>query len=430
MIIFRILIVVVLFVTTTISAQQIQISGTIISLDDDFPIVGANILIKGKNAGTTSDFDGNYQITAVIGDVLRYTYLGFESQEVVVGDQTSIIITLRSDTATLQEVVVIGYGTQTKKEVTGAVSVLDSKAIEKLNPVRIEQALQGQVSGVNITSASGSPGSSLNIRIRGISTNGDSRPLILVDGNIIEDLSVINPNDIKSINVLKDATAGIYGVLAANGVILIETKTGRKNSKLKVSVDSYIGFQETSKKVDLINDIYDYATLVNDASVNGRGRDKYIPIESTRLVFNKNDVINPINSITDWQDSVFEVAPIQNTNVSFNGGTERLGYSFGASFINQEGVVGLDKSGYERTTTRLSLQYALLDNLNLSMTGIYTNSTKNNLPEGGIGSVLYSALNIDPFTSVRNTDADSNGYGETIVTAREVVNPIAIIENT
>jgi len=430
MMISRILTVIVLFVTTTVSAQQIQISGTIISLDDDFPIAGANILIKGKNAGTTSDFDGNYQITAVIGDVLRYTYLGFESQEVVVGNQTSIIITLRPDIASLQEVVVIGYGTQTKKEVTGAVSVLDSKAIEKLNPVRIEQALQGQVSGVNITSASGSPGSSLNIRIRGISTNGDSRPLILVDGNIIEDLSVINPNDIKSINVLKDATAGIYGVLAANGVILIETKTGRKNSKLKVSVDSYIGFQETSKKVDLINDIYDYATLVNDASVNGRGRDKYFPIESTRLVFNKNDIINPINSITDWQDSVFEVAPIQNTNVSFNGGTERLSYSFGASFINQEGVVGLDKSGYERTTTRLSLQYALLDNLNLSMTGIYTNSTKNNLPEGGIGSVLYSALNIDPFTSVRNTDANSNGYGETIVTAREVVNPIAIIENT
>ena len=156
---------------------------------------------------------------------------------------------MQPDTA-LDEVVVVGYGTQRKKEVTGAVSVVDSKIIDKLNPVRVEQALQGQVS-VNITSSSGSPGSGLNIRIRGISTNGDSRPLILVDGNIIEDLSVINPNDIKSVNVLKDATAGIYGVLAANGVILIETKTGNKNTDLRVSFDSYVGFQQTSKQIEL-----------------------------------------------------------------------------------------------------------------------------------------------------------------------------------
>ena len=426
----RLLLFLCLSTITTLYSQQIEITGTVFSSEDELPIIGANILLKGQNAGTTSDFDGNYQISVEAGDTLQFSYLGFETQEIVIGDQKSLMVTLVPDTAALDEVVVIGYGVQKKKEVTGAVSVLDSKAIEKLNPVRVEQALQGQVSGVNITSASGSPGSGLNIRIRGISTNGDSRPLILVDGNVIEDLSVINPNDIKSVNVLKDATAGIYGVRATNGVILIETKTGRKNSQLKVSVDSYLGFQTTSKKIDLINDAYDYASYINEASINGGGTNRFIPIESTRLVFNTNDFLNPILTNTDWQDEVFEVAPINNINVNFNGGTEKLIYSFGASFLNQDGIVGLDKSGYKRTTARLNVQYDLLKNLNLSVTGIYTNSTKNNLPEGGIGSVLYSALNIDPFTTVRSTDPNGNGYGETLVSAREVVNPIAQIENT
>ena len=267
----RLLLFLLVCTSLTMHSQQTQVSGTVLSSEDNYPIVGANVLLKGQNSGTSTDFDGNFQISANKGAVLVFSYIGFETQEVVLADQKSIQIVLKPNTAALDEIVVIGYGTQTKKEVTGAVSVVDSKVIEKLNPVRVEQALQGQVSGVNITSSSGSPGSGLNIRIRGISTNGDSRPLILVDGNIIEDLSVINPNDIKSVNVLKDATAGIYGVLAANGVILIETKTGRKNSDIRVSVDSYIGFQTTTKKIDLIDNVYDFANYVNRAAVNGDG---------------------------------------------------------------------------------------------------------------------------------------------------------------
>ena len=410
-------------------AQKVQFSGTVTSSEDQFPIAGANILLKGQNSGTSTDFDGNYQIVAEPNDVLVFSYLGFETEEIRLGDQKRIDVVLNPNTAALEEIVVVGYGTQRKKEVTGAVSVVDAKAIEKLNPVQVEQALQGQVAGVNITSASGSPGSGSNIRIRGISTNGDSRPLILVDGNVIEDLSVINPNDIKSVNVLKDATAGIYGVLAANGVILIETKTGRKNADLTVRLDAYTGFQTTSKKIDLIDNIYDYATYVNAASVNGGGQNKFTPIENTRQVFYLNDVLNPINTNTDWQDAVFSVAPIQNANVNFSGGTEKLSYSFGASYLNQDGIVGMDKSDYQRTTARINLEYELSKNLTLSSTGIYTNSVKNNLSEGGIGSVLYGALNSDPITTVRSTETVS-GYGETLVSAREVTNPVAMIENT
>ena len=415
--------------TFTMYSQQTQVSGTVLSSEDNFPIVGANVLLKGQNSGTSTDFDGVFQISANKGSVLVFSYIGFETQEVVLADQKSIQIVLKPNTAALDEIVVIGYGTQTKKEVTGAVSVVDSKIIEKLNPQRVEQALQGQVSGVNITSSSGSPGSGLNIRIRGISTNGDSRPLILVDGNIIEDLSVINPNDIKSVNVLKDATAGIYGVLAANGVILIETKTGRKNSDIRVSVDSYVGFQTTTKKIDLIDNVYDYANYVNRAVENAGFTANFATVPGTRLTFLADDVLNPITTYTDWQDAVFDVAPMQNANVNFSGGTEKLSYSFGASILNQDGIVGLDKSNFNRTTARTSLQYDVSDKLKLSATGIYTSSTKNNLSEGGIGSVLYGALNSDPITTPRDEE-NISGYGETLNTAREVVNPLAMIENT
>jgi len=420
---------IVLLYAITLSAQN-EVKGVIIDKSTDFPIIGATVLIKDTSIGITTDFDGNFILPNVPdGATLVFSYLGFVSQELVVNNN-DISIYLEPSISELDEVVLVGYGTQAKKEVTGAVSVLGSKDIEKLNPVRVEQAMQGQVAGVTVTSASGSPGSGSNIRIRGISTNGDSRPLIMVDGNIIEDLSVINPNDIKSINILKDATAGIYGVQGANGVILIETKTGRKNTPIRVNIDSYYGFQNTSKKVDLIDNAYDYSTLINNAAVNGGSRIKYNTVENRRLVFGLKDPVNPIETFTDWQDAVFETAAIHNTNVGFSGGTEKLAYSFGASYLNQDGIVGLDKSNYTRTTARVNLQYDLLDNLKLSGSAIYTNSTKNNLIESSIGSVLYSALNIDPFTPVRSADPNGNGYGETLVSAREVVNPIAMIENT
>ena len=408
---------------------QFDVNGIIIDKTNNSPIIGATVIIKNTNKVTTTDFDGNFSLLNVSeGATLVFSYLGYITQEIVL-ESNNISVFLEPSISALNEVVLVGYGSQAKKEVTGAVSVLGSSEIERLNPVRVEQALQGQVAGVTITSASGSPGSGSNIRIRGISTNGDSRPLIMVDGNIIEDLSVINPNDIKSINILKDATAGIYGVQGANGVILIETKTGRKNTPIRMNVNSNFGFQNTSKKVDLIDNAYDYANYVNNASINGRGRIKYNTIENRRLVFGLKDPNNPLEIFTDWQDEVFETAIIHDTNVSFNGGTQNLAYSFGASYLDQDGIVGLEKSNYTRTTARVNLQYDLLDNLKLSGTAIYTNSI-NNLTESAIGSVLYSALNIDPLTPVRNTDPNSNGYGNTLVSAREVVNPIAMIENT
>jgi len=257
-----------LFLTVQLSAQ-ITASGSVYDAATKEPLVGVTVLIKNTSRGTTTNFDGGFRIPNVnTGDVLVFSYISFTSKEVTVSSAEPITVYLDEDISALDEVVVIGYGTQTKKEITGAVAVVGAETIEELNPTRIEQALQGQVAGVNITSESGSPGSGSNIRIRGISTNGDNRPLILVDGNVIEDLSVLNPGDIQTINVLKDATAGIYGVRAANGVILITTKTGRKNSELKFSYDGYGGYQQTSRRIPVLN-ATEYALLANEAFAAG-----------------------------------------------------------------------------------------------------------------------------------------------------------------
>jgi len=220
-----------LFTITSIG-QTLNVTGVVKDATTGEVLPGVSISIKGTTLGTETDFDGLYSIKVDKGATLVFNYLGYQKKEVVVNEST-INVSLSESAETLDEIVVIGYGTQTKKEVTGAVTVVGSATIEDLKPTRIEQALQGQVAGVNITQNSGSPGAASNIRIRGVSTNGDSRPLILLDGRVIEDLSVVNPSDIESINILKDAAAGIYGVRAANGVILVTTKNGRKNTEFK-----------------------------------------------------------------------------------------------------------------------------------------------------------------------------------------------------
>lgn len=388
-------------------SQGINISGTVTESNSGIPLPGVNVVVKGTTVGTSTDFDGNFTLQNVsTGSLLVFSYIGYKTLEVQASESMSI--QLEPGSESLDEVVVIGYGTQKKKEVTGAVSVLDEEAITKLNPVRVEQAIQGQIAGVNVTSNSGSPGSGLNIRIRGITTNGDNAPLILVDGNRISDLSVLNPNDIKSINVLKDATAGIYGVQAANGVILITTKTGRTDSELKFEIDAFSGFQTTSKKIDLMGP-RDFAIYVNDAA-------------------NRTEFFVYPSSGTDWQDEVFERAAISSVNFSVSGGTKKSAYSGGISYLNQDGIVGGDKNNYERLTARINYQYDILENLKLTANGLHTISEKQNLQEGGIGAVLYNAVNINPTMPVR--DEDGNFALANDISQIEIINPVAQIANT
>ena len=257
-------------ISMAIYGQNVNVTGTVTEASSGQPLPGVNVILKNTTTGTSTDFDGNFTLNNIaVNSVVVISYLGFVTQEITITNDQPLSIALAEDSESLDEVVLIGYGTQKKKEVTGAVSVVSSETIETLKPTRIEQALQGQVAGVNIVSNSGSPGSASTISIRGISTNGDSRPLILVDGTRIEDLSVVNPNDIESINILKDATAGIYGVQAANGVILITTKSGRKSMPLSVEINTWGGVQETTRELALLN-ATEYALLANEAfAANG-----------------------------------------------------------------------------------------------------------------------------------------------------------------
>jgi TonB-linked SusC/RagA family outer membrane protein len=402
-----------LFLSLFAFGQSFSVNGSVKEAATGFPIPGVNVIVKNTNNGTTTDFDGNFNISNVSpGSTLVFSYLGFKSKEISVQDAITLSVLLDEDTQALDEVIIVGYGTQVKKEITGAVSVVSSESIESLNPTRIEQALQGQVAGVQITSESGSPGSGSNIRIRGISTNGDNRPLILVDGNVIEDLSVINPNDIESMNILKDATAGIYGVRAANGVILITTKTGKKNTDLKFSYDAYGGYQETSRKIPVLN-ATEYAIIINEAFAAG-GDNPPIPN------------IAGLGAGTDWQDEVFRKAPIYSHNVSANGGTEKSTYSFGASLLTQDGIVGGKKANFRRYTTRINFNTDILDNLKLTANLLYTGTNRKTLAENALGSVLFNALNNAPTLDVKDAAGNytlSEGLGN------EVINPIAQVAN-
>jgi len=400
-------------ITSFAFCQDVTVKGTV--TDEAFlPIPGVNVLVKNTSQGASTDFDGNFEIKNVpVNSVLVFTYLGYKDLEVTVKDGSTLSIVLIEDTESLDEVVVIGYGTQRKKETTGAVSVVSSETIEKLQPTRVEQALQGQVAGVNVSANSGSPGAASTISIRGVSTNGDSRPLILVDGNVIEDLSTINPSDIESVNVLKDATAGIYGVRAANGVILITTKSGRKEMPLTVEYSAYAGFQETTRKIPVLN-ATEYALLVNEAFVAG-GQDPQF-----------SDVTG-LGVGTDWQDEVFESAPIFNNSIALKGGKEKSTYAFASSFLSQDGIVGGKKSNFTRFTQRGNYSVDILDNFKFNAQVFYTHTNKRNLSESALGSVLFNALNMDPTKGVR----DSNGaFSIAEGLGNEVINPIAQLAGT
>jgi TonB-linked SusC/RagA family outer membrane protein len=403
-----------MFIGFWATAQTLNVKGIVKDAITGNVLPGVSVIVKGSATGTQTDFDGLYSLSKVNkGAILVYNYLGYKKKEVVISQEITNV-SLEESAESLDEIVVIGYGTQRKKEVTGAVSVVSSATIEDLNPTRIEQALQGQVAGVNITQSSGSPGAASNIRIRGISTNGDSRPLILLDGRVIEDLSVVNPSDIESINILKDASAGIYGVRAANGVILVTTKTGRRNSDFQSILNISTGFQQTTREIPLLN-ATEYALLANEAfAANGEA----LPFTS----------ISGLGQGTNWQGSAFETAPIYSIDYTLNKGTEKSTYSLGMAVTSQDGIVGGDKANFNRRNVRFNFDTELTDKLKFTSSTIYTNTNKRNLIENTLGSILFNALNMPPTTPVFDSNGDFS-LPPAVGTGIEVANPLAQIDN-
>ncbi|WP_372794212.1 SusC/RagA family TonB-linked outer membrane protein [Lutibacter sp.] len=395
--------------------QDYEIKG-VVSDNSGTPLPGVSVVIKNTDKGASTDFDGNFALSNVKnGETLVFSYLGFATKEIVIKNSTFLNVSLNEDTESLDEVVVVGYGTQKKREVTGAVSVVDSKTLEDLKPVKMEQALQGTVSGVNVTTTSGSPGADINIRIRGIATNGDNKPLTIIDGYVGE-LGLLNPNDVETITVLKDAQAAIYGSTAANGVILITTKMGKKNAKAKISFNSYVGFQETSRKLNVLN-ATEYAALLNESYANGGD-----PLPYPNL--------SGIGNGTDWQDEVFgDAVPIISHDLSMSGGSEKITYAISGSHLDQEGIIGGKKSGFLRNTARISLGAELSEKLKLKSNVIYTYFNRKSLPEGGNASVLMNAVNAPSTLSPYDTNGDFTIFPLGRL-GNEMINPLSQIENS
>ena len=336
---------------TSLYAQELAVSGNVKDATGEF-VIGASVLVKGTTNGTITDIDGNFTLTGLsAGSVIEVSYIGYVTQSLTVQDATPLQIVLKEDTETLDEVVVVGYGVQKKSVVTASIAKVSSDDLASTAPTRMDNALKGLAAGVTVTSSSGQPGAAAQIRVRGIGTINNSDPLYIVDGMPIEGgLDYLNPNDIASIEVLKDAASGaVYGARAANGVILVTTKTG-KIGATKVSYDFSYGWQNAWKKRDVLN-ASQYAMMINEGYTNAGMDPKY-----------SNP--NAYGTGTDWQDLVFnDNAPMMNHQLSVSGANEKVSYLFSAGYYTQDGIVGgnYNRSNYERLTLRSNTQYTLFD---------------------------------------------------------------------
>lgn len=400
----------------TVTFAQKIVTGTV--SDDIEPLIGATIQIKGTGIGVATDFDGTYKIEVPNDEaILMFSYIGLETQEIVVGTQSSINVVLVENTSVLDEVVVVGYGTQKRSNISGSVGVVTSEEITETPVVRVEQALQGRTAGVQIAQNSGSPGSALTVRIRGIGTINNSDPLYIVDGIPVGGIDYLNPNDIESINVLKDAaSAAIYGARGANGVVLITTKGGKRNQDGKISYDSYYGVQSPWKTINLLS-AEEYAILSNEAHINSG----VTPLP---------EFSNPagLGEGTDWLGAIFQNAPMTNHQIGITGGSEKSAYALSANYFSQDGIVGGEKANFERITVRSNTNTDIKSWLNVGNNLSFTHLTKNSLPENNeFTTPLVRALNMDPVTPIYKADGT---YAYSRYADTDIVNPLNAIDNT
>lgn len=402
-------------VSTMAFAQKENFSGTIVDSTGE-PIIGATVKVKGTTLGTVSDFDGRFQVAAPAGSTLVITYVGYQAKELkAAADMT---ITLIEDAKALSEVVVIGYGVQKKSVVTASIAKVSSEDLEGKTHLRAEDALKGLAAGVTVTSSSGQPGSKSMIRIRGIGTINDSNPLYIIDGLATDQngMELVNPYDIESVEVLKDAASGaIYGARAANGVILVTTKKG-KQGKAQINYNFSYGWQSKWRKRDVVG-ATDYAILQNEKYINGGMAPLYAdPYNLTDINGNKI-----VGNGTDWQDLVFnDNAPIMQHDLSISGATEKLNYYLSMGYFQQEGIVGgnYGHSNYDRLTLRSNNSYTLFDDskernflnklvlgANVSYMRVHNTSIDAN---STWGSVLGSALYMAPTLPVTVTGATAD----------------------
>lgn len=408
-----------LFLVAVASAQELVVKGTVKSSEDNLGIPGASVLIKGTANGVSTDIDGNYELKVPTGSVLVFSFVGMKTAERTVTVAGRLDVTLVPDVTELSEVVVVGYGVQKKSLVTGAISSVGAEEMERPGLMRADEALQGKAAGVQVMANSGQPGEGLNIRIRGIGTNGTAAPLYIVDGQPMDDISFLNPRDIESMEVLKDAaSAAIYGARGANGVVLISTKKGKLGERMSINYDFYYGFQNLYRKMDLL-DARTYAVIQNEAALNGNQALPFDPADFPKL-----------GKGTDWQEEIlYKNAPIMSHQLTFTGGAEKSTYNISASYFTQDGIFAEGKSNYERITIRETTDHLYFeDHLKFGQSITISHVKKEGIDPNNIwGGPILGALNMDPVTPVRNADGS---FGESSYVSQEVVNPVAKMDIT
>jgi len=375
-----------------------KITGTVV--DAQGPVIGASVMEKGTTNGTVTDFDGNFTLNVNPGATIVLSYIGYETQEIVVGNQSNFNITLNEDDAVLEEVVVVGYGVQKKKLVTGATVQVKGDEIAKLNTTNALEAMQSSTPGVQITQSSSQPGKGYKVFIRGAGTIGDSQPLYVIDGVAGGNLDGINPNDIESIDVLKDAaSAAIYGSRAANGVILVTTKQGREG-KIELTYNGAIGWSNVAKRPQLLN-ATQFMTIMDEYNWNTSGSKTDFAAYVPQYILDK--VAGGWEG-TDWWDAfVNKNAVQQNHSATLTGGTDRSKFMMSYTYTGNEGIMGADRASYyKRHTIRINSEHVLLKAKDFDAISIGENislgySKNHDLAEDGMyWSYIHSLLQTNP----------------------------------
>lgn len=393
--------------------QAKTVTGTVTDVSGE-PIIGANIRIKGTTTGTITDIDGNFSIEAEPQSVIEVSYIGYLTQETVINNQKSIRFLLKEDTKTLDEVVVIGYGVQKKADLTGSVANINTEKLNTQSNANIGQALQGKIAGVDIVSQGGSPGSGTRIMVRGIGTLNNASPLYIVDGMYMNSIDHINPNDIASIDVLKDASsAAIYGSRAANGVIIVTTKEG-SNTEGKPIIDLSVnlGISTASKFLDML-DAKGWAEVTTIAR-QAIGKPA---LDMATDLANKPD--------NDWQDIMFRPALMQNYNLSVKGGGKYSTYYTGLGYFNQDGIV--KGTNYQRYNIQSKNDYKrgiFSAGTNLIISFSHDKPLHQELRGGMIGTILQSVPTLEKYDDTRE-----GGYGGTYGDVVNIPHPLAIIDD-
>ena len=420
-----------------LSAQGLQVSGRVTGASDNNPIPGVTVSVKGGTNSTSTDADGQYSLTISADNAtLVFLQLGMATEEIAVNSSGVYNVTLQQDLTELEQVVVVGYGTQKKSVVTGAISSVKGSDLETMPVTRIEQSLQGRTSGLTIASNSGQPGSAATIRVRGITTFGNNNPLWVVDGVVVDagGISYLNQSDIESIEVLKDASSqAIYGARAAAGVILVTTKKGIAGT-MRVNYNTYYGTSAPARKLSLLN-ATEYATLRNESAL---AAGKALPFANPQ----------EFGEGTDWQEEIFNKSAQRHSHeLSVSGGSEKSTFYSSFGYLSQDGIIASEISNYKRINIRLNSEHKIKDWLKLGQNLGYSHEKSQGLgnTNSEYGGPLSAAINLDPITPVVETDPDiinkspyltnavvrdmnGNPYGISQYVTQEMTNPLAYMQ--